>query len=213
MIDPTGHEVQPPADEPEMEDSPDNVCELCFEDNLLSDTGIAECSRCKKAFCVHFASRIDSQYCEDCMQDVTVTKDKFTEERIYEKYDEVTEETRQYKRRKSCTRIKPGGQDWLFAQRKIPTLDDIELDLVIEYHRGMLQLLLTESEERKMAKAHRNAAVKVITTSTVTTTMSAVKATEVKAAKQKEKLQGIMQAFLDKGFTEAQIKTMLGIKA
>ena len=114
--------------------------------------------RCEQAFCFHFASSIDAQYCVNCMSNISVTKQVITKEYVHR--DEERQVTSIYRRRAREVQIK--GLDWLFAQRRIPDQSDVELDLTIEYHRNILQLLLTEQEQRRNAKMHRYAGVRVV---------------------------------------------------
>jgi len=111
------------------------------------------------------------------------------------------------------------GEDWLFAQRRISTLSDAELDMVIEYHRQYLNLLCADQEKRRTEKAHRyanktfvlNPGTATITTSTETTVK---KSTTVKINKQKEQAAALLAQILGSGTTLEQLQaSLLGKKA
>jgi hypothetical protein len=91
----------------------------------------------------------------------------------------------------------------MFAQRRVNTLTDAELDMVIEFHRQYLQLLCADQERRKTEKAHRNAGIKMsfpsaasVTTTTVTTTK---KTSTVKLDRQKEQAAALLAQLLGSG--------------
>ena len=184
-----------------------NVCDVCLGDNLLKAVGVATCNRCNNPFCIHFASKIDIQYCVDCMSDISLRVENVS--KVYEHYNEVTNIVSRYSRR--ARSIKMEGQDWLFAQRKIKTLSDAELAMQIEYHRTSLQLLLVESEERKAAAMQRYAGVKIQSpaSSVITTVTSTKKVTEAKSTKQSAQLSSLLSSMLAKGMTMDQITAML----
>jgi len=175
------------------------VCDECLTDNLIKRIGIISCSKCKRGFCIHFASKIDPQYCGECMSDVQVSKE--TIHKVYEHYNEETDIYTRYSRK--ARRINISGQDWLFAQRKIKDLTDEELDMVIEYHRSMCNLLLAENEERKNKKMHRYAGVKV------TPIVAAPTVAQPKASAAKAQLKSLMAGMLAKGLKPEQIAAML----
>lgn len=184
------------------------VCDCCLELNLVTKS-VIKCPNCEQAFCLHFASTIDAQYCVNCMSDMSVTKQIIT--KTYEHRNAETGETKFYRR--NARSIKIEGLDWLFSQRKIYELNDEELDLSIEYHRNIMQLMLMEQEQRRVEKLHRYANVVIkappsaakVTNTTVTTTKKTRTVTKDKAA---EQLQALMRSMLAKGLTPAQIQAM-----
>jgi hypothetical protein len=115
--------------------------------------------------------------------------------------DEQSKVTSVYRRR--AREVKIEGLSWLFAQRKINDLSDVELDLAIEYHRNILMLQIDEQERRRNAKMHRyaNTPYKIPTPSTTTvsnSTTTTVKKTRTvskdKAAEQLAAILGSMAA-------------------
>lgn len=176
------------------------VCESCLELNLLTKS-VIKCARCDQAFCLHFASTVDAQYCVNCMSDIEVTKQVIT--KTYEHTNVETGQTNFYRRRAREIQIK--GLDWLFAQRKIAEMADVELDLAIEYHRNIEQLMITEQERRRNAKMHRYAGVNFKIAPTPGTTVTDSKTTTVKKSrtvsrsKQAEQLAALLKSMLAKG--------------
>lgn len=132
------------------------VCDCCAELNLTQPVQIIRCERCEQPFCFHFASRIDVKYCVNCLSDVTVTKQTITKE--YTHRDEQEKITSVYRRK--AREIKISGLSWLFVQRKVSELSDMELDIAIEYHRNLLILLINEQEAKRNARMHRYAGIK-----------------------------------------------------
>lgn len=216
----TPEEVSPAEIKPdeviESEDTPEDkghltelVCDCCLELNLVTKSCI-KCTRCGAAFCLHFASTIDAQYCVNCMSDMSVTKEVVT--KTYEHKNAETGETHFYRRRARA--IKIDGLDWLFSQRKISELTDVELDLSIEYHRNILNLMIAEQERRRNEKMHRYANVvfkpsKSATKITDSTTTTVKKTRTISKDKASEQLQAVMKAMLAKGLTIEQIRGML----
>lgn len=185
-----------------------NVCDTCLNDNLLKAVGITNCSRCKQPYCLHYASKIDPQYCVDCMSDLSVTKSIVTKEYTHE--DDEGNVISKYSRR--ARQIVVSGFDWLFAQRKIKTLTDAELDMAIEYHRTICNWMIVESEQRRNEKMHRYANTKVVLPTVGTTTATSVttkKTTTTSSTRQKAQLSSIMSTLAAKGFTPTQLAELL----
>ena len=185
------------------------VCDSCLELNLVTKSCI-KCARCDQSFCLHFASTIDAQYCVNCMSEMAVTKEVMT--KTYEHRNTETNETHFYRRK--ARNIKIEGLDWLFSQRKITELTDNELDLSIEYHRNILNLMIAEQERHRNEKMHRYANVvfkpqKSAMKVTDTTTTTVKKSRTISKDKASEQLQAIMKAMLSKGLTVEQIQAML----
>ena len=154
------------------------VCDVCLELNLTTKS-VIRCARCEKAFCFHFASNIDAQYCVNCMSEMSVSKNLVT--KTYEHKNDETGAISFYRRK--AREIKIEGLDWLFAQRKIADLADVELDMAIEYHRNICSLMISESERRKNEKMHRYAGMKVSIPTPATTTVTTGTTTTVKKTK------------------------------
>ena len=185
------------------------VCDCCLELNLVTKSCI-KCARCDQPFCLHFASTIDAQYCVNCMSEMSVTKEVVT--KIYEHRNAETGETHFYRRKARA--IKIDGLDWLFSQRKIVELSDIELDLSIEYHRNILNLMIAEQERHRNERMHRYANIVFKPSHSATkvsdsTTTTVKKTRTVSKDKASEQLQAIMKAMLSKGLTVEQIQAML----
>lgn len=210
-------ELQPGEQVSSEEDDPADkghltelVCASCLELNLISKSCV-RCARCEAAFCLHYASTVDAQYCVNCMSSISVTKETIT--KTYEHRNPETGEKSFYRRKARA--IKIDGLDWLFAQRKIAELSDVELDLSIEYHRNILNLMIAEQERRRNEKMHRYANVifKVPKTPSTTkvsdsTTTTVKKSRTVSKDKAMEQLAAVMKVMLAKGMTAEQIAQM-----
>ena len=191
------------------------ICDVCLELNLLTKSAI-ECPRCGHAFCFHYASSVDAQYCVNCMSDISVTRQVIT--KTYEHKNDQTGQTTFYRRR--AREVKIEGLDWLFMQRKINTLSDVELDLAIEYHRNICSLMLSEQEQRRTVKMHRYAGVQVkakiptpLTTKVNEHTHTTVKKTRtVSKTKASEQIASILSALQAQGMSIDQIAAHLSKK-
>jgi hypothetical protein len=116
--------------------------------------------------------------------------------------------------RRRAREIQISGLDWLFAQRKIVELSDLELDLSIEYHRNILSLMCTEQEQRRTAKMHRYAGVKIhlapsVTDVNHTTTTTVKKTRTVSKTKAQEQIAALLKNMAAKGMTMDKIAAML----
>lgn len=190
--------VQGPAEEDHLASL---VCESCQELNLTTKS-IITCARCGKPFCFHFASSVDPMYCVNCLSDVSMEKSIITKTYKHENAEGV-----QTFYRRKAREIKIGGTDWLFAQRKIYELSDVELDLMIEYHRNILALMIDEQTQQRIAKLHRYAGVEVhiktpSTTDVAHTTTTTTKRTRtVSKNKQSEQLAALLKQMQHKGMS------------
>lgn len=190
------------------------VCAPCLKLNLLTKSAIS-CARCGNAFCLHFASTVDAQYCVNCMSDISITKQVIT--KSYEHTNPETGAHTFYRRR--AREIKIEGLDWLFAQRKIAELSDVELDLSIEYHRNIEQLMIAEQERRRNVRMHRFAGVAFkipktpSTTSVSDSTTTTVKKTRtVSKNKAAEQLAVLLKQMQSKGKDINKLAEMIGEK-
>lgn len=203
------------------------LCENCYVD-LAQDR---KCKRCGNSYCAHFASKQDFQFCIYCFHDLVI------EDSIIRKVIE----TRSLTGKKTFTRVMRArhivfkGQDWMFAQARINTLSDQELDDTIEYHRVIMGEMLNEREVRKitankkaLAVMMRNSSLKIpsvrkgyntdgtpidtIGTDSTTVTTTTVKRTRITATQTNSTqvaLQAIVSLFKAQGMTEEQIKVKL----
>lgn len=134
---------------------PDKVCTHCLEDNLIRagviDTFVI-CQKCSEEFCLHGASKLDPQYCIHCCNDFKVVDVIEAEQRpIINAKGEITA-VRQFKVR----HITLSGLHWLFFNRAIATLSDVELEHAIEYHMSIYHGMIYEREARRVKKSQRN---------------------------------------------------------
>lgn len=134
---------------------PDRVCTQCLEDNLVR-AGVIEtfvkCQQCGEEFCIHGVSKLDPQYCVHCCNDFKIVDVVESQQRpIFNKNGQQIA-VRQFKVR----HITLSGLHWLFFNRAITSLSDIELEHAIEYHMSIYHGMIYEREARRVAKAHRN---------------------------------------------------------
>jgi len=198
--------------EPEEPHLTATVCDVCLELNLTHPTSVVYCERCGQAFCFHFASTVDAQYCVNCMSDITVQSSIIT--KTYEHKNDETGVHTFYRRK--AREIKISGLDWLFAQHKIVTLTDLELDLAVEYHRDILALMITEYESRRNAHFHKYAGVKVtmppLTKDRSIVTVTTRKTRTVSKTKAQEQLAALVAQMLAKGMTPDMLAALGGGK-
>lgn len=216
---PTGVDSSQQPQTPNPEDTTPHltstVCDVCLELNLTVKSHIERCDHCEQAFCFHFASNIDARYCLNCMSDISITKKIISKEYIHR--DDEQKVTSVYRRR--AREVKIDGLSWLFAQRKIIELSDVELECQQEYHRNLLILLIDEQERRRNARIHRYAGAKSIITPDITsvsnTTTTVVKKTRtISKNKADEQLAALMNTIAKaKGIDPNMLAALLkGVK-
>ncbi len=105
------------------------------------------CKRCKQTFCGHYASPIDFTFCAYCMHDVVL------EDSVIKKQVTTFSLTgkKKFTHTMTARHLVFKGEDWMFAQRRILSMDDNEIETTIEYHRAIMGELLDEREARKIA--------------------------------------------------------------
>lgn len=134
---------------------PDKVCTQCLEDNLVR-SGVIEtfvkCQKCGEEFCQHGVSKLDPQYCIHCCNDFKIVDVIEQEQRPIFNKDGGLIAVRQFKVR----HITLSGLHWLFFNRAISNLTDIELEHAIEYHMSIYHGMIYEREARRVKKSQRN---------------------------------------------------------
>ena len=212
---------------------PDRVCTQCLEDNLIR-AGVIEtfvpCQKCGELFCLHGASKLDPQYCIHCCNDFKIVDVIEQEQRpIYNKDGQLIA-VRQFKVR----HITLSGLHWLFFNRAITTLSDVELEHAIEYHMSIYHGMIYEREARRVQKSHRNkgkhaanetnpfettgdgvqfvlsnrtVSAKKVRTRTVKVSQSATTGNGKKAQSQ-ESISALIKTLMDAGFSQEQILAM-----
>jgi hypothetical protein len=206
-----------PEPEPEHEHVLDNlVCDDCFEKNLTENVHIQSCVVCESSYCRHHASVIDPIHCAECLNDVSVTVETIQKTQLRE--NQETKATYVYSRK--ARQIKIGGLHWLFAQRKIASLSDIELGLAIEYHRAIYDSLIFERERRRQEHFHRNAGIRtplsptspLNNTGTIVTNTTTVKKSRTTSIKKPDAVKtnalSAIDVLLKSGMTLEQIKAI-----
>ena len=187
----------------------DTVCSECAFGNLVKNVGIKRCIRCDKAFCTHFSCTVAPlEYCINCMGDLELKREIVT--KTVEKYNPFTDTTHVYKRRARSIHI--NGDDWMFAQRKIGSLSEVELELAIEFHKEYLQLLGAEQDRKKAERLHKQSNVKTISVpnGTVSKTVRETKTTTTtKQNKKADQLQALFEQLLLDGKSIQEIQQII----
>lgn len=215
MADQESQPLEIPGQNPQEEK--DNlfplVCDICKEKNLTTNLHFVTCLRCSQIYCVHFASSIDPSNCTQCCSDVTMTDQTIVKKT--EHYNEDTDKV--YTKTSKARQIQFSGLDWLFYQRRIRDLNDTELALALEYHRGIYNAMIFERDQRRAEYAHRNAGKKLSfpnTASAVTKTTTTTKKTKtIKATATSSPMANIaalLQELIKQGKTKEEIMSILG---
>jgi hypothetical protein len=108
------------------------VCLPCTEENLTDKIFLGRCVDCNRLYCSHRASVVDSNYCSDCLSDVTLTIEKI----------HVVETVVSPKSGNSYTKTQTGRR--------------IVLELSIQYHFTTYIGLIKERDQRKAEHMRRN---------------------------------------------------------
>ena len=193
----------------------DTVCSECAFGNLVKNVGIKRCIRCDKAFCSHFACTITPlEYCVNCMGNLELERKVVTTK--IDVYDPETDTVKTY-RRLPYRSIHINGDDWLFAQRRIGSLSDVELELSIEFHREYLQLLAVEQDRRKAERLHKASQVKLplaMPTGTTSKTVRETKTTTTtKQNKKVDQLSMVFDQMLNSGMSLTEIQALIAKSA
>jgi len=202
--------IEPPL-EVAIEPLDNLVCDVCLELNLTEAVHIQKCVICEESYCTHHASIVDPTHCSECLHDVQVT---FSD--VIKTETHINQSTNQpYTRTRKARQIKLGGMHWLFAQRKIGEMNDIELAAAIEYHRAYYDTLIFEREKRRIDNFHRNAKkqYKINNSSAIITSTTTVKKSKTisvgKPKTQEVNLSAALQLLLKQGLTMDQIAKMV----
>jgi hypothetical protein len=189
------------------------VCDVCLQENLTGSIVTRKCSRCDYVYCTHFGSPLDALYCVYCLKDI-----ELTEEILIRRSEHISEDTGQvYHRTQRARHIVLGGLDWLFINKKIETINDVELAMAIEYHQAIFNGLCYEREKRRVDHFHRNAGkqytVRVSTTDTIDplteVTIKKVKKTKIVPKSGDEtNLRALIDKMLKAGLKPADILAM-----
>lgn len=195
------------------------VCIICKEENLKQSIHLMECPRCVELYCLHFSSSVDPSFCSDCNHKVELVDQTYTRIDSFKIPATASEEAKDYKRISKSRQLIFSGLDWLFFQRKIYTLSDIELALAVEYHHTIYQSMLAERERRKIEYFHRNAGkptpLRISTGDTISGNSKSItvkSSSSIKAVKQNKaevQLKAVIEQLLKAGLSAEQIQTML----
>lgn len=188
------------------------VCDLCLERNLIDKSEgsfIQKCPTCDEGYCIHHASSVDPLYCVECLHDVQVTIETVRRTVISENASTGQVTTRSRKARQ----ITLAGSHWLFNQRKIVDMTDLELTLAIEYHETFLHSLVYERDLRRIEKFHRNADKPFKVKTSNSTITSTIKKTKTIKAKTPDTAEANIGVFIEQlkasGMSLADIKAMM----
>jgi len=165
----TGELSDPEIETQDREQEHTRICSECSSPSvdmgnsqISSHSFIHQCPRCSCDFCVHYASKVDFQFCIYCLHDFVM------EDSIIRKVIESKSLTghKTFTRVMRARHIMFKGQDWMFAQARVQTLSDQELADTIEYHRSIFGELLNEMEARKIAR-HKQSLTKMMRTASL----------------------------------------------
>lgn len=138
------------------------ICHICVRDHVEKEFQGKEtrinCTRCDKPYCDKHASRIDVQFCEDCVRDFQVVQTQ----QLYNGVEEIliVDPTGQlpekivkipYKTR--FKQIKLLGTDWLFYETAISCMSENQLKAALEWHKAAVSEIEIELTEHKIRKA------------------------------------------------------------
>ena len=188
----------------------DTVCPECAFGNLVKSVGLKRCIRCDNAFCTHFACTVAPlEYCINCMGDLELRRQIISKRTVH--YDPLTDTVRVYTRRPPARSIHIEGDDFLFAQRRIATLSDVELELSIEFHKEYLQLLAAEQDRRKIERIHKQSQLKMaLPTGTTSKTVKETKTTTTtKQNKKADQITALFEQLLLSGKSIQEIQAII----
>ena len=106
------------------------------------------CARCGFNYCAHFASKVDTAYCQYCFHDF-VLEDTIITKEIRSK---SLKGNKTFVRTMKARHLVFKGEAWMFAQRRVIEMSDEELATSIEYHREIFSQMMDERDARQIQK-------------------------------------------------------------
>lgn len=175
----------------------------CFACGDTTDYQLHRCNGCKRLHCITHSSKVDIQYCEQCVMDVTVTEETF--QRVEQTYNEETD-TIETKTTGPSKKISFSGADWTFINAGIHTLSDEELKVHMQIYRAAVSLMESETLQRK---------IKQMVAVRINGSVISSKTTEIKTVKRTKvvkplDLNAIAEQMRKLKLTPEQIKAILG---
>lgn len=121
----------------------------CFYCGITEPSKLrAACKKCNRTYCDTDASKLDPNYCIECLNDVTINdKVIMKDEEDYDPYGD-----QMFRRNFKVRIITLQGDDWRFFSEAIHRQNDNQLVDSINYHRGMVSMLETELAQRRVDK-------------------------------------------------------------
>lgn len=175
------------------------TAEPCF---FCQKTESKQCKKCQKYFCIEHASKITSNFCQDCFKDLTVISEKFT--KTTEEYDAINDET--YTETRVSRRIRMDGPDYVWHTQWIHLMNDAELSVAFEFHKFMVSLIETERDVRKVKKAQKESQE----SKEYTKAVGIKKTTETKVKKEMKSVD-LVTKFIKMGMTKELAEQMAAI--
>lgn len=151
---------------PEPLTEPLSLCYKCQQLNLPTIEQCKElrihCDKCFRSYGEKHASPLDSLLCEECLpaNAFDVTHQDYVRAGVEQSKDSSGNITRRYYQTK-CKQIILFGQDWLFAELHIHSMNQTQLEKAIEWHKAHVSLMEVEITRHKTEKAHKLAQVRV----------------------------------------------------
>lgn len=184
------------------------LCYICLG-NLQEYTPepnipIKRCIRCGKDFCLGHSSKFEPEACCNCVSQIEIIDTVFekTETDWDAKKDRLVTHTQR------CRQIQLQGEDWVWNQKRISSLSDADLKLVIQYHKAVVSMIETELTERQVKKFQTNAVIPGQSGLSVTKTTQ-TKTTRTVKPKTPD-LNALAEAIKKLGLTPEQLKAILG---
>jgi hypothetical protein len=143
-----------------------SLCYRCQQLNIPVTEQCKElrinCDKCSRSYGEKHASTLDPLLCEECLpaNSFDVTRLDYISAGVEQSTNPDGTKTRRYYQTK-CKQIILFGQDWLFAELKIHSMSEAQLEKAIEWHRAHVSLMEQEITRHKTEKAHKLASVKI----------------------------------------------------
>lgn len=145
------------------------LCHICQAKGEPSDVSAElriNCNRCDKPYCSTHASKVDIQFCEECVQDFVVEEKTIVKVEDDFNLKKNTIVTRKY----YCTQVILSGTSWLFQQQAISNMSEEQLRVALRWHKMSVSMLESELVNRRIEENKKLQGIRITTSKTVSET-------------------------------------------
>ena len=138
------------------------LCYICIQNNVEEALQGKElrinCSRCDRPYCDKCASKVDPQFCKNCLTDFqAIIKDEtyngVEHIRVIDPSGEKDDKIVSIPYKARYKQITLMGTDWLFYETAIASMSDTQLAAALQWHKAAVSEIEIEVTERRIKQA------------------------------------------------------------